>query len=276
MRRDTPRDELPAAPERAEPADALQALGMGQTLEAAYGIWEDLRREHAGRRLAIAQEEHRLESEGRFLLGAVRAAGHLPPGQALAAAPADHARLVPTDPSSLETFLHEAESRLLEARASLRSRAESEEHSFQTALEGLERGVEERVRRYASQAPPSLLLWRRPVGADRAVLHLKSVSADTAVVLLHLATGRIAFRYEFLADDTTDAPDRNPPPFYGMEGALGEDLRPSPRRFPERVRPAGRVSPVKGFLPIFVAGPGRDFLPLPPAGPGPGSGDPRR
>jgi len=74
MRRDTPKDE------RLAPVDAdttLRALKSVETLEAGYSIWGELRRSHAARRLIYAEERRRLEGEGRFLLGAIKAAGDL-------------------------------------------------------------------------------------------------------------------------------------------------------------------------------------------------------
>src|SRR5262249_10267263 len=47
----------------------------------------------------------------------------------------------------------------------------------------------------------------------------------------------------------------DPASFYPDTGISIEELRPLPHRFPELARPEGRVSPVKGFIPVYVGRP---------------------
>lgn len=246
MKRDTPPDDMPAvvAMPEADPVAALHALRSVETLEAAYEVWEELERAFDARAQHRGEEQQRLEGEGRFLLGAVRAAGNL------SGEPAETTALASAPP--LQRFLNDAEDKLAQTRRELEAKGEAEARSFETAFEEIEQTLEARVRRYASAAPPRLVLWRRPAGSERAVLHLASIPPDTAIVLLFLATGRIARRYDFLTDERTDAPDNEPPSFYGPG-----DRRPLPREFPTRSRPEGRVSPVQGFVPVYVPRPGQ-------------------
>ncbi|MET0406481.1 MAG: hypothetical protein ABW123_28955, partial [Cystobacter sp.] len=124
--------------------------------------------------------------------------------------------------------------------------------------------VSERVRRHLSAAPPRLRLLLRKVGATRAVLHVERVGGDTPVLLLHLLSGRIPSRYDFLLDDGTEDVALPPAPLYAEEGVGPHEVRPEPAALEARMRSAGEVLPVKGFLPVFVPRPGggEDFFRL--------------
>jgi hypothetical protein len=244
MSQSLPSEEVTAL-SRIEPDQAVEQVRALDTLDAIYRVWDELRAAWRARQEVQTQAWQRLEGEGSFLVGAVRAAGGVEPS-------AGSDLLMRTDAGALDAFLEAAEARLGAARDALSASAREEERSFRSAFAELERLLEERVQRYAARAPPSLVLWRRPVGKDRAVLHLERVGLDASVILLHRATGKLAAHHDFLEDDRTDSPDLEPSSFYREEGLTAVDERPRPVRFPELCRREGRVSAVKGFLPFFA------------------------
>ena len=245
---------------------ALARLRGVETLETAYEAWLELRVAHGAARLRVQEERERLEQQGSFLVGAVRAAG-----QERAAsrepAPAESA-LVSAD-ASMREFLRQAEEKLSRAREALaREEAESEAH-FQAAFEELRTTVRDRVVRYLAAAPPALRLLLRKVGATRAILHVERVSGDAPVLLMYLFTGRLPSRHGFLFDDSTEEVSLPPAPLYAEEGVAAGEVRPEAPALIARVRAPGQVLPVKGFLPVFVPRPegGEDFFRLLQRGP---------
>jgi hypothetical protein len=75
------------------------------------------------------------------------------------------------------------------------------------------------------------------------------------VLLLRLLTGALPTRYGFLRDDSTEDARLAPAALYPEEG-VGEDaLRPDAPALEARLRAGGAFLPVRGFLPLWVAGP---------------------
>lgn len=255
-RHDTPVD-LPAV---REPPSLLARLRGMETLDALYQLWTELKVEHAAARVRHAEEQQKLEQQGSFLVGAVRAAGGLP-------APAEGEALAPR--AGLDGFLRDAEAKLDAARRALDERIAREEAEHTQAMSTLRDQIIEKVKHFLEKVKPALRLELRPIGAQRAVLHLQRVSPDEAVLLLYVLTERIPSRYDFLFDDSTEDVLLPPPPLYADEGVAPEEVRPGGQALRERLRSAPRVLPVKGFLPVEVPRPGggEDFFRLRLRGP---------
>ncbi|WP_163783000.1 hypothetical protein [Myxococcus vastator] len=244
------------ASEGARPDAALARLRALETLESGYEAWLELQVEHAASRLRFREERERLEQQGSFLLGAVRAAALTPP-------PGAEPALV-TPPAAPGDFLRDAEDKLTQARDALALREAESEAKHAEAFAEIRATLKDRIQRYLSASRPSLTLLLRRVGTERAILHLKRVSGDTPVLLCFLLTGRIPSRYGFLLDDSTEDVSLPPAPLYADEGVAAEQVRPDAAGLEARVRGAGEVVPLKGFLPLFVPRPagGEDFFRL--------------
>ncbi len=274
LARTGPSPRPPDAPrEPPRPDTSAEAVTRGvlarvrgvETLESAYDAWLELRLAHGAARLRFGEERERLEQQGSFLVGAVRAAGQ---ERAASAAPAPEAALVSAE-ASMRDFLRQAEEKLSRAREALaREEAESEAR-YQAAFAEIRSTLQDRVGRHLGAAPVRLRLLLRKVGATRAILHVERVSGDTPVLLLHLFTGRIPSRHGFLFDDSTEDVSLPPAPLYPEEGVAPGEVRPEAPDLISRVRAPGEVLPVKGFLPVFVPRPegGEDFFRLLQRGP---------
>ncbi|PTL78149.1 hypothetical protein DAT35_40955 [Vitiosangium sp. GDMCC 1.1324] len=238
-----------------------------ETLESAYEAWVELRLAHGSARLRFQEEHERLEQQGSFLVGAVRAASQERAASA-GTAPAAESALASAD-GPMRDFLRQAEEKLARAREALaKDESESEAH-YRAAFEEIRTTLQDRARRYLAASPPRLRLLLRKVGATRAVLHVERVSGDVPVLLLYLFAGRIPSRYGFLFDDTTEDVSLPPAPLYPEEGVAPGEVRPEAPALVARVRAPGEVLPVKGFLPVFVPRPegGEDFFRLLQRGP---------
>lgn len=252
---------------RAPPSSLVEARAL-ETLEAAYDEWRTLQLEHAAAYAEWARERKRLEEEGAFVLGAVRAAQAsvqggegplLPGGAGLATRPE----------GSLQEVAAQAQRKLEEARSALSRREAEQAEAFAARLAEVRRRVRERVSRYAAAFRPRLELWVRPLAGGRRILHLRRVSGDEAVVLLHLFSGAIPSRYGFLFDDSLDEPGLPAPLLYPDEGVQPSELRPGATALRERVKAGAEVLPIRGFLPVLVARPdgGEDLFRLLQRGP---------
>jgi hypothetical protein len=251
LRHDTPRDmpaveAEPAAVGRESPQAVLARMRSLETLETAYEAWLELKLEHGASRGRFREERERLDQQGSFLLGAVRAAGIEPK-------PGGQARLVPA--SAVDGFLRQAEERLARAREELDRREAESEAVFQKAFSEIRATLTDRIQRYLSATRPSLELLLRKVGATRSILHVTRVGGDEAVLLCYLFSGRIPSRYGFLFDDSTEDVALPPAPLYADEGVTATELRPSAAGLEARLRAPGEVLPIKGFLPLFVPRP---------------------
>lgn len=255
---DVPATSLRAPGETRGPLSAK--LTGGWSLEAGFEAWASLREAHRLERERLAEERRRLEDQGRFLLGAVRAASAptSPPES-----PAE-AALAPLE--ALPSFVREAEEKLAEARAELEGREARLEARIQEEETTLERELRERVERFASTTRPSLVLWLRPVGSNRRILQLERVSPDESVLLLFALTGKLPSRYGFLFDDATEDLSLPPPPLYSEHGVAAGEERPEVPALRERLERGGEVLPIKTFIPVFVpraeASGGTDFFRL--------------
>lgn len=259
---DTPKD-LPAvvapASGRESPHAALARLRTLENLETAYEVWLQLKLEHSAARLRFQEERERLDQQGAFLVGAVRAAGVEPrPGSEPGIMPA-----------GADSFLRGAEARLAQAREELARKEADSEAFYQQAFAEIRSTLTDRIRRYLGASRPSLQLLLRKVGATRSILHVARVGQDEALLLCFLFTGRIPSRYGFLFDDSTEDVSLAPAPLYPDEGLTPRDTRPDPTALEARLGVPGEVLPLKGFLPVFVPRPagGEDFFRLLQRGP---------
>lgn len=245
---------------------ALARVRSLETLEPAYDAWLELRLAHGAARLRFQEEHERLEQQGSFLVGAVRAASQ--ERASAGAAPAAESTLAPAD-APMRDFLRQAEEKLARAREVLAKEEAESESRFRAAFEELRTTLRDRVRRYLAASPPSLRLLLRKVGATRAVLHVERVSGDAPLLLLYLFAERIPSRHGFLFDDSTEDVSLPPAPLYPEEGVAPGEVRPEAQALVERVRLPGEVLPLKGFLPVFVPRPGggEDFFRLLQRGP---------
>lgn len=248
------------SPAGAGPDAALARLRALETLESGYEAWLELKLEHATFRARLHEERERLAQQGSFLLGAVRAAGLAAPptpdpgpepGLVAGAAPAGD-------------FLRDAEAKLATARDALAAREAEAEARYTAAFSEIRATLKDRVQRHLGASRPRLTLLLRRVGAERSILHLERLSGDTPVLLCFLLTGCIPSRHGFLLDDSTEDVALPPAPLYADEGVAPGDVRPDAAGLEARVRGAGEVVPLKGFLPVFVPRPGggEDFFRL--------------
>lgn len=250
----------PAPGESSEGSQAVLArLRSLETLETAYEAWLALKVEHSAARLRFKEERERLDQQGSFLVGAVRAAGVEPkPGSepGLLTAGAD-------------SFLRNAEARLALAREELARKEADSEAFYQQGFDEIRATLTERVRRYLASSRPRLKLLLRKVGATRSILHVARVGNDESVLLCFLFTGRIPTRYGFLFDDSTEDVSLAPAPLYPDEGVEPYGTRPDAMALAARIGAPGGTLPLKGFLPVFVPRPegGEDFFRLLQRGP---------
>ncbi|WP_163868466.1 hypothetical protein [Myxococcus eversor] len=238
------------------PETALARLRALETLESGYEAWLELKGEHAASVARFREERERLDQQGSFLLGAVRAAGLEPTAST-------EPGLVPASASAGD-FLRDAEEKLAKTREALAAREVESEAGYSAAFAEIRSTLKDRVQRHLAVQRPRLTLLLRRVGAERSILHVERVSGDTPVLLCLLFSGRIPSRYGFLLDDSTEDVALPPAPLYPDEGVAPSDVRPDASALVARVRDAGEVLPVKGMLPLAVPRPGggEDFFRL--------------
>ncbi|MBX5481153.1 MAG: hypothetical protein IRZ16_04785 [Myxococcaceae bacterium] len=229
---------------------ALQRLDLLETLEHAFEAWDELRAEHAAFLSRCVEERRKLDRQGTFLVGAVRAAAE----QSGPAAP-DSTTLATRSEDPLQKLLAEAETKIADARATLEKELASEVALYEEAFERIRTEIEQRVQRMLAGAPPRLRLLLRPLGQTRTLLHLDRVSGDESVLLLYAFAGRIPSRYGFLFDDSTDDATLPPQPLYAEEGVPASGTRPDPDQLRAYLQSGTRVLAIKGFLPVFVPTP---------------------
>ncbi|AKQ67395.1 hypothetical protein A176_004307 [Myxococcus hansupus] len=230
------------------PDAALARLRALETLESGYEAWLELKLEQAAARLRFREERERLEQQGSFLLGAVRAAGLTPPASA---EPGLVSGVAPAG-----DFLRDAEEKLTQAREAVAQREAESEARHADAFAEIRATLKDRIQRYLSASRPALTLMLRRLGTERSILHLSRVTGDTPALLCFLFSGRIPSRHGFLLDDSTEDVSLAPAPLYADEGVTPEEVRPDAAALEARMRGAGEVLPLKGFLPVFVPKPG--------------------
>jgi hypothetical protein len=253
---------------RAAADAALTQLHLVETIEQAYEAWTELKLQHAAMRARSSEELRKVEQQGSFLVGAVRAAAQAPDGAGEGTA----ALTKPgTDPLPLDAFLGEAEERLARARSDLQAGLREEESHFADAFAKIQDEVLQRVQRTLEKVRPLVRVRLRSIGQSRTMLHVDRVRPDDAVLLLNVLSGRIPSRYGYLFDDSTDDVALAPPPLYPDEGIDASQTRPSAEALRELARSERKVLPAKGFIPVFVANPsaagGEDFFRLLQRGP---------
>jgi hypothetical protein len=215
-----------------------------ETLEAAYAAWDAAREERVRAQSRARAERERLQVEGRFLVGAARAAA----GMQAPAVDGGQPALVAA--AGLEALVAEAESRVSSGRAALEAQLAEELSRCERTCAEAEAEVISRVARYAAGASVPVKLMLRPVGTSRAVLHLGRLSPDESVLLFHLLTGAVPSRHRFLEDEATEDLSLGAPPLYPDAGVAAEEIRPMPASLAERLSAGGAVLPVRGFIPV--------------------------
>jgi hypothetical protein len=221
--------------------DVLARARSVETLEAAYGALAELRAAHLAYRLGVTRERKKLDDQGAFLLGSIRAAAQpAGAGEAL------------VKPDALANLIAEAESQLAEKRTALDRRTQADEARQLGGIDAVKAELLARVERLCAQVKPSLELKVHPAGASRRVLHLDRLTGDAAVQLCFLLCGKLPSRYDFFDDDSTDDVRLPPAPLYPDEGIAPEAVRPSAQELAERLRAAASMVPVKGFVPAFL------------------------
>lgn len=228
---------------------ALERLGRLETLAHAYEVWGALRAEHAAFLLACESERRRLQQQGAFLVGAVRAAAG--PVHSTTASAGD-ALVAPGGGEALQQHLREAEEKMKAALDALAQRVQDDGRRFEDAFAQIRSDISTRVERRRQVAPPAVRVIVRAVGSSRTLLHVERVRDDAAVLLLHALTGRIPSRYGYLEDDSTEDVRLPPAPLYAEEGVAAGQTRPSTGDLQAYLRSAPAVLAVKGFVPVFV------------------------
>jgi len=233
----------PQPPDTTSPAALVSSL---ETLEAVYAAWAGRREERRALLERAAVERSRLEVEGRFLVGAARAASGARPG------PTSDGEGALVSPGSLDALVREAEARVAATREAFEQAHAQALAAADAACAELAQATAERVRRHALAAPLPVKLWLRPVGGGRAVVHLERPSPDAAVLLFFLLTGAIPSRHGYLYDESTEDLSLGPPPLYPDEGISPAELRPTAEALGQRLRVGGSVLPVRGFIPVVL------------------------
>lgn len=239
-----PRIALPAA----AAAEALERLRTLETLKDAYQAWAELRALYDRARASWAEERTRIEGQGAFLLGAVRAARDFAqpqgPGAALARPGGD-----------VDAFIARTEARLAAAKQKLDAGVMGAEAGWAQALAEARDTVRGRVERTVQHARPALRLLLRSLAQNRRILHLERLTGDAPVLVHAVLSGAIPSRYDFLFDDSTDDVAQPPAPLYAEEGVTAADARGPPQRQVALLAAAQGVFPSKGIIPFKVPQP---------------------
>lgn len=253
-RRDTPVD-MPLVPHATAPrplgppassagGSVLERLAMSQGIEAGYEVWQELREHHRAALARLADERRKLEHQGEFVLGAVRAVrdgGAQPGSEALT-----------VTGGGLDAFLSDASQQLEAAKRELEAAAQASNEKWQTSFEQVRQDVLGRVTRTLKLAPPKLRLRLRALSADQRILHVDRPGPDESVLLCLLFTGKLPSRYGYLFDDSTDDLRTAPPQLYPDEGVAPDAVRPDPDALTALLKGPHPVLPVKGLLPFEV------------------------
>lgn len=232
---------------KAASRDALGRLRSLENIEEAYLAWGELRALYQKAQAAYGAEKERIEGQGEFLLGAVRAArsfsntGAKEPGL--------------TRPSEVDAFISKTSERLDAARKKLAGAVELSESQWAEVLAEAKSTVTSRVERTVKLAKPSLRLLLRALAQNRRILHLERLSGDAPVLVHSVLAGAVPSRYEFLFDDSTDDVSQAPAALYVEEGVVAFDARARPSRQLELLEAAQGVFPSKGMIPFRVPQP---------------------
>ncbi len=258
LRHDTPVD-LPAVHDTVETpaivlfdakASAEQALARArriETIRGAYDAWVELRLEHSGVLLKLADERKHLDQQGEFLVGTVRAARDLKQRPSV-----DEALALVRTTDGLDAFVADAAARLETARSSLEERSRSAAEAFDQAFTGIRDELRGRITRTLVHLKPKLRLMIRALGPDRRILHLSRMPVEEAVLLAWVLLQRLPSRYDYLFDDSTDDAHLAPPTLFAEEGISAQQIRPAAAVLAALLQGPGEVAPIKGVLPFFL------------------------
>lgn len=235
QRRDTPVD-VPSphvtAPRPLGPPQEA-ALVRAETIEAGYESWQELRENHKAALARLADERRKLEQQGEFILGAVRAASDgSSPG------------------NGLDEFLTDASKKLEQAKKELEAAAEASAAKWEETFAKVRGEIKGRVQRQLKLVKPRLRLRVRTLAGDKRILHVDRPGADEAVLLCFLFTGKLPSRYGYLFDDSTDDLRETPPTLYAEEGVLPAHVRPDPHGLQLLLDDKSEVIPLKAMLPL--------------------------
>ncbi|MBL8954083.1 MAG: hypothetical protein JNK82_25125 [Myxococcaceae bacterium] len=254
-RRDTPVDVVPVAHVPVPHVTAPRPLGppkvetselalRSETIEAAYETWQEHREHHRAALTRLEEERRKLEQQGEFVLGAVRAARDAsgPQGEgngaALAAA------------SPLDAYLTESSQKLEQAKRELEAAASASAAKWEETFARIRAEVRVRVQRQLALVKPRLVLRVRALAGDKRILHVDRPGPDEAVLLCFLFTGRLPSRYGYLFDDSTDDLRESPPTLYAEEGVLPAHVRPDAHALEQLLETKTEALPLKGMLPM--------------------------
>ena len=246
------------------PAGHAQAEAVGEALARARGAeaiadlydgWLRLRVARASAAAEVAREREKLEVKAGLMLKSVQSARGLTPPAGPSAKPKGKS-LAKDAADPFGAFLASAERELEGARTALAARAEAEERFFESELEALRARIAARVEAVLEHHRPRVEAMLRPVGRDRALVHLAQPSRDDAVLLCFLLSGKLPTRYEAFFDDTVDDLALSPAPFFGEEGV---PARPASLDEEDAicVDPERRFVPLKAMIAFRL--PGRDW-----------------
>lgn len=212
-------------------------------LELAFERWQQLREAHATAAKALAEEKKKLEEQGGFLLGTVKAAASVP------VAGGESQALVKPEPA-LEQYLKEAQGKLDAARAQQAERAQKLSADHTDAVQKVHADLISRIERSLANAKPKVVLTLRTLPGDRRILHGQRLKGEEPVTLAWALTKKLVSRFDFLFDDSTDDPALAPPSLYAEEGI--SQVRPGPADLKALLASNEKVLPLKGMLLIPV------------------------
>ncbi len=250
-RRDTPVDAVPVphvtAPRPLGPPkiDTSELAVRSETLEAAYEAWQELREHHRAALTRLGEERRKLQEQGEFVLGAVRAARDASGPQGTG-----NGHAIVAAGSPLDDYLNESSRKLEQAKRELEAAAEASAAKWEEQFAKIRGEVRARVQRQLQLVKPRLSLRVRALAGDKRILHVDRPGPDEAVLLCFLFTGRLPSRYGYLFDDSTDDLRESPPTLYAEEGVLPAHVRPDAHALEQLLDSKTEVLPLKGMLPM--------------------------
>lgn len=221
----------------------LERVGRVDGIEAAYEVWQELREHHRAALARLADERRKLDQQGEFILGTVRAA------RDSASGPSNGSALA-VKGNGLDEYLHQASRQLEQAKKELEAAAEASAAKWEESFAAVRAEVRARVQRQLQLVKPKVRLRLRALAGDQRILHVDRPSADEAVLLCYLFTGKLPSRYGYLFDDSTDDLRETPPTLYAEEGVLPAHVRPDPHALEQLLDAKSEVIPLKGMLPL--------------------------
>jgi hypothetical protein len=217
-------------------------LARAETIESAYEVWQELREHHTAAQARLSDEQRKLDSQGEFLLGTVRAARSESSDGAL------------SKPEELDAYLARATAQLEQARKELATVAGTSADKWSEAFKTVRDEVRARVERMLDYKRPRVRLKVRTLADDKRILHVDRPGADEAVLLCVVFTGKLPTRYGYLFDDSVLDMREAPPSLYAEEGVLPAHVRPDARALEALVAAEGEALPFKAMVPLRLSG----------------------